>query len=226
MTIEVGGKSFTQSLTSNYVTYNFKYKSNGGSTFRIAGTCVISEIELAVGTVAISWSQSPLDNHKMFDRFHAIKYITDAMVDGSVQISGGLALLSMIILGNYQDGEMINVTSGLSGIYNNDNDVSFWAGGTFEEAIAAVHMFKNNPTYQPSETELATIAKAVITHGGKIIMNDAVLRGYVYALGGIFKNIKLSGSIRNPFENSTGTFNIDTNDNVIVTGKQIGRAHV
>ena len=140
------------------------------------------------------------------------------MADGSVQFAGGLGLMTMLMLGNYQDGEMLSVTSGLSGIYNNDNDVAFWSGGTFEQAIRAVQMFKNDPNYQITNEELSSISKAVITHGGRIIMNDAVIRGYIYALGGIFKDIKLSGSIRNPFENSTGTFNIDTNDNVIVLG--------
>ena len=30
------------------------------------------------------------------------------------------------------------------------------------------------------------MAKAVRTHGGRAILNDVILRGYVYALGGYF----------------------------------------
>ena len=31
------------------------------------------------------------------------------------------------------------------------------------------------------------MANVVITHGGRAILNDIILRGYVHALGGIFK---------------------------------------
>lgn len=187
VTIEVGGHTFTQQLTADYAIYTYKYTSSGGNIFRIAGTCTVTEIELAIGTVGITWAQSPLDNHKMFDRFQAIRYITDAISDGSVQMSGGLALMTMLMLGNYKDGALQKVTSGMSGIYNNDDDVAFWAGGDFESAIKAVTTYKQNPAYNPTETELKAMANAVITHGGRLIMNDAIVRGYIYAVGGTFR---------------------------------------
>ena len=30
------------------------------------------------------------------------------------------------------------------------------------------------------------MAKFVVTHGGRAILNDIILRGYIYALGGVF----------------------------------------
>jgi hypothetical protein len=218
ITTEVGGKAFTDALTSSYVTYTHKYTSGGGSILRLAGTFTICEIQLIIGNVSIDWTQSPLDNDKSLEKFQTIRYITDAMAEGSTQFIGGLALLTQIMLGNYKDGKMQSVTSGLSGIYNNDNDVAFWAGGTFEQAIRAVQLYKNDPNYQPTVAELAAIANAVITHGGRIIMNDAVIRGYIYALGGVFKDVILSGSLRNSFVNSTGNFDLKTHDNTIVIG--------
>ena len=81
----------------------------------------------------------------------------------------------MLQLGNYKDGILEKVTSGLSGIYNDDDDPAFWAGGTLEDAIRAV--------MNPDDTEGAN---AVITHGGKAILNDAIVRGIIYARGGEF----------------------------------------
>lgn len=38
--------------------------------------------------------------------------------------------------------------------------------------------------YQPTDEELLNMAKVVITHGGRAILNDVIVRGYIYALGG------------------------------------------
>ena len=205
-TIEVGGKTITQTLTSSYADYRFKYTSGGGTTFKISGTCVISEVELAIGTIPVAWSQSPLDNHKMFDKFQAIRYVTDAIADGSVQMSGGLVLMTLLMLGNYVNGTLTKVTSGINGIYNDDDDVSFWAGGTLTQAINAVQMFKDNPSYEPTDEELLSIAHAVITHGGRAILNDVVLRGYIYAKGGVFKGkVSIGGGKTVLNEDGSGT---------------------
>ena len=56
--------------------------------------------------------------------FQAINYIASAIKDGSVDILGGLILANMIQLGNYKDGKMQKVTAGVSGIYNDDDDVA------------------------------------------------------------------------------------------------------
>ena len=187
LAVSCGNFNATQPLTATYQRYVHKFTFNGSGVFLLSGTATVCDLQLERGTIATDWKPSPLDNDKSAAKFQSIQYIADAIKNGSVDILGGLILASMLQLGNYKDGEMQKVTAGISGIYNDDDDVYTWGGGTLEQAIRAVMMFKDDPTYQPDEAELKQLAKAVITHGGRAILNDVILRGYVYALGGIFQ---------------------------------------
>lgn len=184
--VSVGGFSESLDLTPDYQKYVYKFKSSESSDFSLQGTNIVCELQLERGTVASEWGMSALDNNSMEAKYEALRYMTDVIRDGSVDLIGGLVLAAMLQLGNYADGRMKEVTAGVSGVYSTDDDVAFWSGGTLEQAIRSVMMFKGNPNYRPSEAELKTIANAVITHGGRAILNDVVLRGYVYALGGVF----------------------------------------
>ena len=64
-------------------------------------------------------------------------------------ISLAVCIANMIQLGNYKDGKLQKVTAGVSGIYDDDDDVAFWAGGKLEQAILTVMRFRNDPDYQP-----------------------------------------------------------------------------
>jgi len=187
ITVAMGAFRFSQVLTEKFEKYILRFTFSGESTLLLTGTAVICDLKLERGTVATDWTLSPYDNEKFYARFQSLSYLTSAIKDGSVDVLGGLILANMLQLGNYKDGKMQKVTSGISGIYNDDNDVAQWGGGTFEQAIRAVMLFKDNPSYQPSEEELKSIANFVVTHGGRSILNDVIVRGYIYALGGIFK---------------------------------------
>ena len=184
--VSCGDFSVSQPLTSDYQRYTHSFTFSGTGVFMLGGTATVCDVQLERGTIATDWKPSPLDNDRSMAEFQALSYIYDVLKNGSVDILGGLILSSMIQLGNYKDGEMRKVTAGVSGVYNDDDDVYTWGGGTLGQAIRTVMMFKENPKYQPTEEELATIANAVITHGGRAILNDVIVRGYVYALGGYF----------------------------------------
>lgn len=186
ITVAMGTFSLSQPLTGGLEKYIVKFTFSGESTLLLSGTAVICDLKLERGTVPTDWTLSPYDNEKFYAKFQSLSYLTSAIKDGSVDVLGGLVLASMLQLGNHKDGKMQKVTSGISGIYNDDNDVAQWGGGTFEQAIRAVMMFKDNPSYQPGEDELKSIAKFVVTHGGRSILNDVIVRGYIYALGGVF----------------------------------------
>lgn len=186
ITVAMGTFSLSQPLTGGLEKYIVKFTFSGESTLLLSGTAVICDLKLERGTVPTDWTLSPYDNEKFYAKFQSLSYLTSAIKDGSVDVLGGLILASMLQLGNHKDGKMQKVTSGISGIYNDDNDVAQWGGGTFEQAIRAVMMFKDNPSYQPGEDELKSIAKFVVTHGGRSILNDVIVRGYIYALGGVF----------------------------------------
>lgn len=180
--VSCGDFSTTQSLASGYQRYTFKFTFNGTGVCMLSGTATVCDIQLERGTIATDWKPSILDNDKSMAGFQAINYIASAIKDGSVDILGGLILANMIQLGNYKDGKMQKVTAGVSGIYNDDDDVAFWAGGTLQQAILTVMRFRNDPNYQPTDAEWANMANFVATHGG-----DVFLKGYVYALGGFFR---------------------------------------
>lgn len=179
--VSCGDFSTTQPLASDYQRYTFKFAFNGAGIFMLSGTATICDLQLERGTIATDWKPSILDNDKATAGFQAINYIASAIKDGSVDILGGLILANMIQLGNYKDGKMQKVTAGVSGIYNDDDDVAFWAGGTLQQAILTVMKFRNDPNYQPTDEEWANMANFVATHGG-----NAFFRGYIYALGRYF----------------------------------------
>lgn len=180
--VSCGDFSTTQPLASDYQRYTFKFAFNGTGIFMLSGTATVCDLQLERGTIATDWKLSILDNDKATAGFQSINYIASAIKDGSVDILGGLILANMIQLGNYKDGKMQKVTAGVSGIYNDDDDVAFWAGGTLQQAILTVMRFRNDPNYQPTDEEWANMANFVATHGG-----NAFFRGYIYALGGFFR---------------------------------------
>ncbi len=182
VSVSCGSFSVSQPLTSSYQRYTHKITFNGSGIFLVSGTATVCDLQLERGTIATDWKPSILDNDKATAGFQSINYIASAIKDGSVDILGGLILANMIQLGNYKDGKMQKVTAGVSGIYNDDDDVAFWAGGKLEQAILTVMRFRNDPNYQPTDAEWANMANFVATHGG-----DVFLRGYIYALGGYFR---------------------------------------
>lgn len=180
--VSCGDFSTTQPLASDYQRYTFKFAFNGAGIFMLSGTATICDLQLERGTIATDWKPSILDNDKATAGFQSINYIASAIKDGSVDILGGLILANMIQLGNYKNGKLQKVTAGVSGIYNDDDDVAFWAGGTLQQAILTVMRFRNDPNYQPTDEEWANMANFVATHGG-----NAFFRGYIYALGEYFR---------------------------------------
>lgn len=188
VTFSCGGYAETIPLTDEYKRYICRFKTlSAGSILSIHSvTGSFCELQLERGTVPSSWGASMMDNTSELAHYQELEYLTSAIKDGSVDILGGLVLANILQLGNYKDGRMQRVTAGISGIYNNDDDVFAFGGGTLEQAISTVAKYKDNPSYQPTDEELNSIAKIVFTHGGRTILNDVVLRGYIYALGGVF----------------------------------------
>lgn len=189
VSVSCGGFEATEQLTSAYQKHVYKFTAMPDTEFTISGSCTICELQMERGTVPSEWSISPLDNDSLAAKFEAIRYLTDVVREGSTTFIGGLGLLSMILVGNYVDGEMKQVTGGLSGVYNDGDDPLLWGDGNLEKAIHTVLTCKDNPMafLDMTEEELANYAKIVLTHGGRAILNDVVLRGYVYALGGYFR---------------------------------------
>ena len=174
ISVAIGLFSHAQTIAGDYEKVILKFEAGNAVNLQFTGDFTICEIQLERGTVATGWAPSPHDNVKALSEFEAIRYISDA-IKGNTSILGGLILTSMVQLGMFRNGEMEKITAGISGIYNDDSDIAFWAGGRLEDAIRAVFTKDNEG------------ANAVITHGGKAIFNEAIIRGIIYATGGVFK---------------------------------------
>lgn len=177
--IVVGGSTISQQLTNDYKKYSHVFTNSNSTSVTFSGDATICDIKLERGTIPTDWCPSVLDPDVVKDEFKKFWYLQDAM-KGSTEVIGGLVLTSMIQLGKWTDGVMEKVNAGISGIYNDDTDVAFWAGGTFEQAIATVQKLIGGGN--PTDEEWKSLAKFVATHGG-----DVFLRGYIYALGGVFR---------------------------------------
>ena len=149
----------------------------------VANTTTIWDVQLERGTVASSWGTSMKDNQSNTAYYQLLQYLSSAIKDGNTTVIGGLILSNMLLLGNPKTN---GNTAGISGIYEDENDVAIWGGGTYIQALETVMKYVDNPSYIPTEEELASMAKIVITHGGRAILNDAIFRGIVYASGGNF----------------------------------------
>lgn len=177
--IVVGGSTISQQLTNDYKKYSHVFTNSNTTSVTFSGDATICDIKLERGTIPTDWCPSVLDPDVVKDEFKKFWYLQDAM-KGSTEVIGGLVLTSMIQLGKWTDDVMEKVNAGISGIYNDDTDVAFWAGGTFEQAIATVQKLIGGGN--PTDEEWKSLAKFVATHGG-----DVFLRGYIYALGGVFR---------------------------------------
>ena len=126
----------------------------------------------------------------------------------------------MLMLGNYDNGVMQKVTAGISGIYNDDDDVAFWGGGTLQQAIATVMKFKQNPHYNPTDEEWKNLANFVVTHGG-----DAFFKGTAFIDDGWFRGMVsiANGKILLDKDGSgqlaDGSISWDAEGNPIIKGK-------
>ncbi len=201
-------------LTSEYKRYSFDViaPETEEYTFSLidsSNTAEVYEIMLSNGNAKVGYAYAEEDDVKAISQLQAINVITDAIKNYDTDILGGLILTSMIQLGKYKDGVMEKVTSGINGIYNNDDDPAIWAGGSLEDAIRTVQKFIDNPNYEPTEEEWAEMANIVFTHGG-----DGFFRGYVYALGGFFRgkvesNFEGNRIVIDPKDRSLKMYNVD-----------------
>ena len=149
-----------------------------------ASNIEICDLQLERGTRATAWGISPLDNSSDRAYYSALKYLADAL-KGSTVINGGLVLTSLLKLGLW-NGDTFTEKAGANGLYRDDETPAFWAGGSLEQAEQLVMAYLDNPRAELTEEQVASMARFVLTHGGRAILNDAIFRGNIYAKDGYF----------------------------------------
>lgn len=209
--VSIGGETHDVDMTSSFERYELHITCSDAAdgVFSMVSTnCVVCEIMLSYGKLAPAWSPSYSDNDKSMAEFQSLKFLTDAITQGSTTIDGGLVMSQQFKVGNYRDKKLIKETGGMSGYYNDDDSPYLWGGGTLEQAIYTIQKYKDNPNYEPTAEELNNLAKFVVTHGGRAILTDIILRGIIYAEGGVMKSIK----------SPNGNFEIDEEGNAKFKG--------
>lgn len=209
--VSVGGETQDVDMTSSFDRYELHITcsdAENGVFSMVSTNCVVCEIMLSYGKLAPAWSPSYSDNDKSMAEFQSLKFLTDAITQGSTTIDGGLVMSQQFKVGNFRDKKMIKETGGMSGYYNDDDSPYLWGGGTLEQAIYTIQKYKDNPNYEPTAEELNNLAKFVVTHGGRAILTDIILRGIIYAEGGVMKSIK----------SPNGNFEIDEKGNAKLKG--------
>lgn len=224
----VGGHygEFDMSEGKDFAQYSEKFTAeNAGEIFRIDAQdgCILCELQLERGTVKSAWGISPLDNRSELAKYDSLSYLAAAM-KGATTIDGGIINTALINMGLFnEEYEMTEVTAGINGFYNSEDSVAYWAGGNSDMANYAVAAYRDNPGHNPTKEEIARMAKFVVTHGGRAILNDIILRGYVHALGGYFKGEvhAESGVFRN-VSSPDGSFEIDKSGAAAFNNGRIG----
>lgn len=209
--VSIGGETHDVDMTSSFERYELHITCSDAAddVFSMVSTnCVVCEIMLSYGKLAPAWSPSYSDNDKSMAEFQNMKFLTDAITQGSTTIDGGLVMSQQFKVGNFRDKKMIKETGGMSGYYNDDDSPFLWGGGTLEQAIYTIQKYKDNPNYEPTAEELNNLAKFVVTHGGRAILTDIILRGIIYAEGGVMKSVK----------SPNGNFEIDEEGNAKFKG--------
>lgn len=219
----VGGVEGTVALEGEWMKYVHKFKTESDvSTFVIKNAnAIICDLQLERGTVQSAWGYSMWDNQSELARYQALAYLESAIKKGSTDIVGGLILSNLLLLGNSNKNDN---TAGVSGFHNDDNDVAFWGGGTWRQALDTIMKYVDNPNYQPSEEEVATMANFVVTHGGRAILNEAIVRGDIYANNGRFRGVveALSGVFNNVDVQSGKIANFDINGSSLGIQEEVG----
>lgn len=208
----VGGYSENIQLTDELKRYSviFSCSDPEDKRFRIfEATACVMEITLNQGNLPVQWQTAFDDHDKTLANFEALQYLTAAITEAKTTVNGGLVMTQDIRVGQYRDGKMVRETGGMSGYAATKNSPFIWGGGSLLQAFRTIGKYINDPSYQATDEELKEMCSFVITHGGRAILNDIILHGYIYAKGGVLQ------SVRSP----NGNFSIDEDGNAKLKGE-------
>lgn len=200
ISIKFGTETYTQALTNTATRYSIKFTLAAGTyAFSIYNaTCTLYDLQLEGGTRASAWKPSPFDNQSDRAYYQSLWYLAGALDEGSTTVNGGLVLTNHIKVGNYANKEMVKETGGMQGTWTSDSSPFLWGGGSNELAISTIANYESIP----SGSEVTGECNFVVTHGGRLIANDAIIRGTIYAKDGVF-----SGEV-NATSGKIGAFDI------------------
>ena len=207
----VGGYSENIQLTDELKRYSviFSCSDPEDKRFRIfETTACVMEITLNQGNLPVQWQTAFDDQDKTLASLEAFQYLTAAITEAKTTVNGGLVMTQDIRVGQYRNGKMVKETGGMSGYAATRNSPFIWGGGDMLQAFYTIGKYIYDPGYMATDEELKKMCSFVLTHGGRAILNDIILHGYIYAKGGVLQ------SVRSP----NGNFSIDEQGNAKFKG--------
>ena len=207
----VGGYSENIQLTDELKRYSviFSCSDPEDKRFRIfETTACVMEITLNQGNLPVQWQTAFDDQDKTLASLEAFQYLTAAITEAKTTVNGGLIMTQDIRVGQYRNGKMVKETGGMSGYAATRNSPFIWGGGDMLQAFYTIGKYIYDPGYMATDEELKKMCSFVLTHGGRAILNDIILHGYIYAKGGVLQ------SVRSP----NGNFSIDEQGNAKFKG--------
>lgn len=208
----VGGYSENIQLTDELKRYSviFSCSDPEDKRFRIfEATACVMEITLNQGNLPVQWQTAFDDQDKTLASLEAFQYLTAAITEAKTTVNGGLVMTQDIRVGQYRNGKMVKETGGMSGYAATRNSPFIWGGGDMLQAFYTIGKYIYDPGYMATDEELKKMCSFVLTHGGRAILNDIILHGYIYAKGGVLQ------SVRSP----NGNFSIDEQGNAKLKGE-------
>lgn len=134
-------------------------------TYLIGDTSRYSRLANMTKSIESTKNMADVQYKENSQNIKLLNYLRTAMSNDTI-VKGGIILTTLLRLGATSGNEW-KEHAGISGIFEEDTAPAFWAGGTLEDAINLIA----NPD------DITNVAQLVITHGGKIIANEALLRG-------------------------------------------------
>ena len=194
LSINLGGES--KPVTATYTTQRFALPIHTGESVDeaykklvLSGEGItVYDLMLVQGNIPTEYKPSEKDNDKTLAELLNLEYLKKAIYEANTKILGGLILSAMVWVGKYVNGKQQN-TGGMSGLYTDGNSPYLWGGGTFEQAIETIMYYASRRPEHYYDEEPEGHVNFAVTHGGRAILNDMIVRGWVYAIGGVFKNI-------------------------------------
>ena len=195
LSINLGGESKSVTVTNS--AQRFALPILTGNTVEdtdkklvLSGTGItVYDLMLVQGNIPTEYKPSEKDNDKTLAELLNFEYLKKAIYEANTEILGGLILSAMVWVGKYVNGKQEN-TGGMSGLYTDGNSPFLWGGGTFEQAIETIMYYAGRRPEHYYDEEPEGHVNFAVTHGGTAILNDIILRGYINAIGGIFKNVR------------------------------------
>jgi hypothetical protein len=189
----VGGYSENIQLTDELKRYSviFSCSDLEDKRFRIfEATACVMEITLNQGNLPVQWQTAFDDQDKTLASLEAFQYLTAAITEAKTTVNGGLIMTQDIRVGQYRNGKMVKETGGMSGYAATMNSPFIWGGGDMRNAFYTIGKYINDPGYMATDEELKKMCSFVLTHGGRAILNDIILHGYIYAKGGVLQSVR------------------------------------